>query len=121
MASPLPALNCNGCRKCCLGDTIVLGPTDNPALYKTRRREDGAYVLRKKKDGNCLYLGPSGCTIQTTKPKLCRDFDCRVYAQRIAALPSELQRYRVDRPSAKEGAKRLAELGMPVTFAREEA
>ena len=75
----LPPLNCDGCRTCCLGDTIHLTANDNPARYKTRLLGDGSRVLKKGKDGNCVYLGKRGCQIQATKPEWCRQFDCRAY------------------------------------------
>ena len=34
-------------------------------------------ILKKGSDGNCIYLGPSGCTIHDRAPKICRVFDCR--------------------------------------------
>lgn len=76
----LPPLNCAGCRKCCLGDTIKLQPWEDPSQYKTKL-VDGRRVLRKGKDGNCIYLGKKGCRIQTTKPHSCRWYDCRIAAK----------------------------------------
>lgn len=34
-------------------------------------------MLAHKADGDCFYLGDSGCTIQETKPQMCKDMDCR--------------------------------------------
>lgn len=73
-------LDCNGCRKCCMGDTIVLRPEhgDDVTRYKTKLA-GGRRVLAKKSDGNCVYLGPKGCRIHGRAPHQCRIFDCRVY------------------------------------------
>lgn len=76
----LAPLDCAGCRKCCLGDTITLVPGDDPSLYKTKL-VDGQRILAKGRDGNCVYLGPKGCRIHGRQPVMCRVFDCRRYAQ----------------------------------------
>jgi hypothetical protein len=34
-------------------------------------------ILKKGADGNCIYLGPDGCTIHDRAPLICRMFDCR--------------------------------------------
>lgn len=106
----LPPINCAGCRKCCLGDTITLLPGDDPGRYKTKL-VDGERVLRKKKDGNCVYLGSRGCTIYGSQPRMCRAFDCRVYALKVAAMPPSAQASRLQRPSVQEGFARLKLVG----------
>lgn len=75
----LPKLNCNGCRKCCLGEMIVLMPGDDPTQYKTKMLQ-GKHILKHGKDGNCVYLGKRGCQIYNRQPAMCRMFDCRKYA-----------------------------------------
>lgn len=70
---------CNGCTLCCKGDTIRLLPEDNPLAYQTEPHErfPGELMLAHKENGDCVYLGESGCTIQETKPAMCRTMDCR--------------------------------------------
>jgi uncharacterized protein len=34
-------------------------------------------ALKRKANGDCYYLGPTGCTIHDRAPALCREFDCR--------------------------------------------
>jgi len=34
-------------------------------------------ALKRKPNGDCVYLGDSGCTIHEKAPKICREFDCR--------------------------------------------
>ena len=97
----LPPINCNGCRKCCEGDTITLMAGDDPAQYKTKL-VDGARVLARKKDGNCVYLGSRGCTIYFRQPVMCRVFDCRRYSM-AAVDTGDQQRRRV----IAEGRRRL--------------
>ena len=35
------------------------------------------FVLATEANGQCVYLGASGCTIYDRRPLLCRSFDCR--------------------------------------------
>ena len=115
----LPPLACNGCRKCCEGDEIELllkgdprlkgRPADNPSQFKTRKRADGAIVLARGKDGNCAYLGPTGCTIQARKPRMCRAYDCRLHALAVQKMTPEMQAERMGMASVREGFKRLRE------------
>jgi hypothetical protein len=35
------------------------------------------FLLATKETGECVYLGPTGCTIYERRPLLCRSFDCR--------------------------------------------
>lgn len=109
----LPALNCHGCRKCCLGDTITLRPEegDDVTRYKTRL-DGGRRVLAKGKDGNCVYLGKRGCQIHGRQPHDCRIFDCRAYFLRYEHDDEGL-RLRLQsqaRESLLEGRRRVAEL-----------
>lgn len=113
----LPPLACNGCRKCCLGDEILLGVGDDPQRFKTKRRADGAFVVRRKKNGNCIYLGARGCTIQFAKPVMCRQYDCRTHAQIVSRMPPDMQAARLHQPAVLEGVARLRAAGVEVTFA----
>jgi len=79
----LPRLNCDGCRACCLGDTIILKPHENPKAWNAKPRFDGRWELRKGEDGNCAFLGPTGCTIHGRAPEVCQSFDCRRYALHV--------------------------------------
>lgn len=106
----LPPLRCNGCRTCCLGDTVLLTPRDDPRQYKTKRTERGL-ELAKGKDGNCVYLGKRGCQIYGRQPTMCRAMDCRTYALRRPQL-SELSGAAL--ATAKEGRRRLAAAGVSV-------
>jgi Fe-S-cluster containining protein len=35
------------------------------------------FLLATEANGQCVYLGTSGCTIYDRRPLLCRSFDCR--------------------------------------------
>jgi hypothetical protein len=37
------------------------------------------FVLATEPNGQCVYLGDSGCTIYDRRPLLCRTFDCRTH------------------------------------------
>lgn len=110
-----PPIACAGCRKCCLGDTITLVEGDDPSSFKTRPSTSvfpGSIgrELRKGKDGNCIYLGKSGCQIYAGRPRMCREFDCRTYALRVTAMSPDDRGSRLLRPSVKEGLSRLAQI-----------
>jgi uncharacterized protein len=75
---------CNGCRACCHGDLIVLHPEngDDPSAYETEPFSHPltgkpCLALKHKHNGECVYLGPEGCTIHDRAPVICREFDCR--------------------------------------------
>lgn len=78
----LPPLNCAGCRKCCQGgNAATLRPErgDDVTRYVTRRGSDGERVLKTRKNGDCIYLGSTGCSIYARRPYECRTLDCRTY------------------------------------------
>lgn len=100
---------CGTCNACCRNtDPVLLDPDENPANYKTT-----AYLrvgldiaprvgLAMKENGNCYYLGETGCTIYDKRPRVCRAFDCRML---YLSLPPEHWAGNPD-PKLKEGAKR---------------
>lgn len=84
--TPVP---CNGCRLCCINDVIMLHPEcgDDAAQYQTvpiRNPLTGkpGLMLDHKPNGECIYLGETGCTIYDRAPAICREFDCRRIYQR---------------------------------------
>lgn len=82
---PIRAVPCNGCTLCCRGDAIRLLPGDDVNAYRTEPHSHypGALMLAHKANGDCIYLGATGCTIQEDKPTMCREMDCRVVAASI--------------------------------------
>lgn len=75
---------CGSCKVCCKDrNLIVLMPDegDDVASYDhvvTDLPKLGQVpILRHAADGNCIYLGPEGCTIHGRAPFICRIFDCR--------------------------------------------
>jgi hypothetical protein len=82
----MSAVPCNGCRRCCQdGDLIRLLPGDVETRYLTQPppHQRGQLALQHKPNGDCIYLGETGCTIQDTKPRMCREMDCRTLARRL--------------------------------------
>ena len=76
---------CGGCTRCCHNDAVRLLPSDEPSQYQTEPHPymAGALMLAHAPNGDCVYLGPQGCTIHATKPLMCREMDCRRIAQAI--------------------------------------
>lgn len=79
------SIACNGCRKCCHAETIILHPDkgDVPADYQTVETinpitGEPCFMLAHKENLDCIYLGESGCTIYERRPLICREFDCRL-------------------------------------------
>jgi hypothetical protein len=104
---------CNGCTACCRQDRIVLDASrgDDLALYRWHY-ELGTPVLDRKESGECVYLGPKGCTIHRIAPDICRRFDCRIL---FVTTPKDVRRARVQQNPTmiqvyEAGKKRLRTL-----------
>ena len=73
---------CGSCHLCCRGDLILLMPDEGDVIesYQCDVMElpsGPVAVVKKGADGNCIYLGPDGCSIYDRAPVICRTFDCR--------------------------------------------
>ena len=76
---------CNKCTECCQSNQILLlhpEQGDDVQSYQFQILKDQTtgkevYALAADKNGRCVYLGVSGCTIYQRRPLLCRSFDCR--------------------------------------------
>jgi len=76
---------CNGCRQCCVNfPAIVLHPEcgDDISAYETVEiphplTGNQSHMLKHKDNGDCIYLGASGCEIYDNRSIICREFDCR--------------------------------------------
>lgn len=84
LRAPRSDVPCDGCTVCCRGGEVVtLFPEagDDPSTYLTKEAVmvDGTplVMLQHKPNGDCVYLGESGCTIHDRAPAVCRTFDCR--------------------------------------------
>ena len=76
---------CNGCTRCCKGDALRLLPEDDLSQYQTVPHwlNPTERMLDHKANGDCFYLGDTGCTIHESRPKMCREMDCRVLATQL--------------------------------------
>lgn len=77
---------CDGCTLCCHGDAVRILAHEDESQWRT---EPHCYLpeqrmLAHKPNGDCVYLGDEGCTINDTKPQMCKEMDCRLIAQRIS-------------------------------------
>jgi Fe-S-cluster containining protein len=86
--APVP---CGGCRACCKDQLIVLVPEEGDRVaeyeHEVVRAAPGVFipVLRHHPNGDCVYLGESGCSIWDRAPLICRVFDCRRQYAELAA------------------------------------
>lgn len=85
---PAVDVPCNGCTLCCNGEAIILNPEqgDRISAYHVQRWH-GLWRLQLRPNGDCVYLGPSGCTIWKRRPAMCRVFDCRGLVRQIDRDP----------------------------------
>jgi Fe-S-cluster containining protein len=87
---------CKGCVSCCQHEAVVLqpakgdvvedylhwvldGPVVEAAAMSLGINATKLPVLQRKPNGDCVYLGPKGCTIHERAPVMCRSFDCRIF------------------------------------------
>lgn len=85
---------CGTCRQCCRGNSFVMLLADEGDDVESYQHEivhlaaarigplshkaGSGPILKRQSNGDCVYLGPDGCTIHDRAPKVCRAFDCRV-------------------------------------------
>lgn len=85
VSKPVP---CNGCTACCDAVKVRVhaareSPEDLQHLDLIPEPDAvvaGSMLLRKREDGACVHLGPTGCTVYEHRPRTCRMFDCRIGA-----------------------------------------
>lgn len=98
---------CGTCTLCCWFDLTLIEPAEQAREHYRVREvvvpELGTVLaLERKADGSCTYLTEAGCAIWDRAPRTCRDFDCRLWAQQLDALPRPQRR----RLLAKSALKR---------------
>jgi len=86
---------CGSCQACCRREWIFLDPGagDVAEIYETVEAVDPrngrlAKALAHKDNGDCFYLGATGCTIHAYRPRICRQFDCRAHYLTVAKRPA---------------------------------
>lgn len=114
---------CNGCRACCIDDLIFLHPEegDDVSKYETEEATHPAtgqktLVLKHKPNGECIYLGPSGCLNYENRPVICRTFDCR----KAYVIMTKKQRIKLVEIGAFSRAKMVAAKKKVYTLTAEE-
>lgn len=107
---------CGTCTACCKKGAIILHPEhgDDPAKFQTTIRKhpitgEPAHFVNHKANGECIYLGDTGCTIHATAPHICTTFDCR---RAFLNAPRLMAKFGVgkddlDRRVMKAGRRRL--------------
>lgn len=96
---------CGTCRRCCQGNSMVMlmpQDGDDVASYEHEFVElpviGSGPILKRKPNGDCVYLGENGCTIHDRAPIVCRVFDCRgAYADFMRRPRAERRRALRDR------------------------
>lgn len=77
-------LDCTGCTECCNWLTFIVqflpeGFDKGTDLYSTRGCQlqtlSGEVAITVPT--TCQHLTPEGCSIHNSKPKACKDYDCR--------------------------------------------
>ncbi len=80
--------NCNQCGVCCKLFVINLNEEEyQSGRFQTEFEEfglvefleaelTGANILKRRKDGSCIYLKDTKCSIHQTRPQVCRGFLC---------------------------------------------
>lgn len=73
---------CGTCHECCRSEIVTLLPEEGDKLedYEHAMVETPTgtiAALKHKPNGDCVYLGETGCTIHGRAPFICRVFDCR--------------------------------------------
>lgn len=71
---------CGSCKACCYHPNVEIIANDDISRLDTEIRDDGVRYLKRKPDGSCVHLGPSGCEVYEHRPAACRQFDCRLYS-----------------------------------------
>jgi Fe-S-cluster containining protein len=119
---PRTEVPCGSCTRCCKGEAVMLMPEegDNLASYEHEMADlpfDGRRaILKRKPNGDCVYLGETGCTIYDRAPAICRHFDCRKAYQAFIARFGRAERRRmlamgaISKEVIEEGRVRLASL-----------
>jgi Fe-S-cluster containining protein len=70
---------CNGCRLCCQRELVMLFPEEGDDVSSYVHEIMGPMiVLKRRPNGDCVYLGDGGCTIHDRAPVMCKAFDCRL-------------------------------------------
>lgn len=95
-------VSCNGCTICCKNDMIFLHPEhgDKKEDYEVEPAinpitEEKGFALKKKKNGDCIYLCENWCSIHDKSPIICQEFDCGDFYRGFIERTSRSERRRL--------------------------
>lgn len=109
---PLTSVDCGTCTACCKKMLILLEPgLDDPAAYDCdvmKGPRGLLYSVKHRANGDCIYLGPHGCTIHGHQPAVCRAFDCVAFVRDWPRARRRKEGKRDNDEVLKAGLSRLA-------------
>jgi Fe-S-cluster containining protein len=87
---------CQTCTACCWHPGVFVEPDveTSEALAAMTLKTDShdRLYIPKRADGGCVHLNERGCGIYEHRPRVCREFDCRVTAlSGVTYTPDEMQ------------------------------
>ena len=76
---PKANVPCGDCNSCCINSAVDVDYDVRAGIkYRTRKDNNGKYLLQHRRDKSCVYLIKRGCSLEhSKKPGICRAFDCR--------------------------------------------
>ena len=82
---------CAGCTACCKNEIVLLFPERGDKVelldhYEIETPQGTLRALKRKDNGDCIYMQRDGCAIYANRPSMCRAFDCRLWYQRFQAM-----------------------------------
>jgi hypothetical protein len=132
IARRLPAFRCTGCARCCraaFGDnTVTLFPGEIRAIMRATglewlqvaepeevgdvdrygNRHAFEWALRKKPDGDCIFLDGGRCSIYDLRPRICRTYPFFLEGKMVQACECDgLGEGNMDGPEADAMAREL--------------
>lgn len=112
--SDFAPVKCGTCRECCKSGVIIRAPGDDPSLLWVAAPSNdpnlaGHHILQHKSNGECIYLGSSGCTIHGRHPKTCRIFSCVELVERMERGEFDHLGPRIENAVTRAGRRRMRE------------
>lgn len=98
VAPTTETVNCGTCQACCKHEMVFLQPDEDPDLYPGIEVQTNplsgelGHMLPHKPNGDCSYLGETGCMIYEKRPVMCRVFSCIGLYLRVMAQTTRNER-----------------------------
>jgi len=109
---------CDGCRACCKTLKEVMLTEEEAQRLSHTISQKGQPIIARQENGVCLYLAENGCGIYTNRPRVCRMYDCRVYAL-ASMIPQTLREdpdYRPARVSVNSFEDRVLAMTIGIQY-----